>query len=118
MKSIHTPHGGKLSVSRVLTGSIADGVELFADGRQCGKVSGIYTLVGKDQTEAAFGQGTGDTVALGKLDDITHRRHPDQREERLARLTAQSASTGLFLRARPKERKDEVKLSAAIHRSG
>jgi elongation factor G len=30
MKSIHTPHGGKLSVSRILSGGVADGSrELF-----------------------------------------------------------------------------------------
>src|SRR5690606_4601061 len=65
----HTPHGGKLSVARVLQGQVADGTELFSSGGASGRVSGIYRLLGKDQSRLAAAE-EGDTVALGKLDDI------------------------------------------------
>src|SRR5690606_16903554 len=68
MKTIHTAHGGKLSVARVLAGRVTDAQELKS-GDAAGKVSGLYTLLGKDQTKVAAGE-EGETVALGKLDDI------------------------------------------------
>ncbi|TIV63841.1 MAG: elongation factor G, partial [Mesorhizobium sp.] len=40
MKTIHTAHGGKLSVSRVLSGQLADAAELFLSNGDTTKVSG------------------------------------------------------------------------------
>src|SRR5690606_19203299 len=69
MKTIHTPHGGKLSVARVLSGEIADAAELFRSDGSSAKVSGLYRMIGKDQTKVASAKA-GETVALGKLDDV------------------------------------------------
>ncbi|TIW30835.1 MAG: elongation factor G, partial [Mesorhizobium sp.] len=70
MKTIHTAHGGKLSVSRILSGQLADASELFLSNGTTAKVSGIYKMLGKDQTKLTSARA-GDTVALGKLDDVT-----------------------------------------------
>lgn len=69
MKTIHTPHGGKLSVSRILSGQVADGSELWLPGGETAKVSGIYRMLGKDQSKLTMAKA-GDTVALGKLDEV------------------------------------------------
>ncbi|TIM93516.1 MAG: elongation factor G, partial [Mesorhizobium sp.] len=42
MKTIHTAHGGKLSISRILSGQLADASELFLSNGATAKVSGIY----------------------------------------------------------------------------
>src|SRR6185295_17384655 len=39
MKTIHTSHGGKLSISRILSGTIVDGLELTSSNGRSGKVS-------------------------------------------------------------------------------
>ena len=57
MKTIHTAHGGKLSVSRILSGTVADGSELWLSPTETAKVSGIYRMLGKDQAKLHLGQG-------------------------------------------------------------
>jgi len=116
MKSIHTPHGGKLSVSRILTGSVADSVELFGPGGNAVKISGIYKLVGASQQKVPSAKA-GDTVALGKLDDARTGDTLTNPKSGMARLIDLNPPQPVFSFAlRPKERKDEVKMSAAIGR--
>ena len=67
MKTVHTAHGGKLSVSRILSGTVNDGSELTLPGGGTARVSGIYRLLGKDQIKLTSAKA-GDTVALGKLE--------------------------------------------------
>ncbi|TIO90583.1 MAG: GTP-binding protein, partial [Mesorhizobium sp.] len=62
MKTIHTAHGGKLSISRVLSGQVADAAELFLSSGDTTKVSGIYKMLGKDQLKLPSAKA-GDTVA-------------------------------------------------------
>ena len=57
MKTIHTAHGGKLSISRILSGTVADSAELWLSANDTAKVSGIYRMLGKDQSKLAVGQG-------------------------------------------------------------
>lgn len=115
MKTIHTPHGGKLSIVRILAGRIADGSELFSSSGGSGKVSGIYRLFGKDQRKIVSAE-EGETVALGKLEAIAT-------GEMLATtsgvkpLAALTPPQPVFVTAlRPKERKDDVRLSAALQK--
>jgi elongation factor G len=116
MKSIHTSHAGKLSVARILDGSISDGGELYGTDGATGKISGIYTLVGKDQTKQ-HDANTGDTVALGKLDDIKTGDTLTTSKAGIARLAQIEPPQPVFAFAlKSKERKDDVKLSAAIQR--
>ena len=116
MKTIHTPHGGKLSVARILSGSVADGNELVLPAGAVCRVSGIYRLLGREQTKIGSAKA-GDTVALGKLEAArtgetlgTGKAAPAQRA--VLAPPEPVYSTAL----RPKERKDDVKMSAAIQR--
>ncbi|GLS40143.1 elongation factor G [Mesorhizobium tianshanense] len=116
MKTIHTAHGGKLSVSRILSGQLADAAELFLSNGATAKVSGIYRMLGKDQSKLTSAKA-GDTVALGKLDDVTTGQTLSSAKGGIKPLVTLTPPQPVFAFAlRPKERKDEVKMSAAIQR--
>lgn len=116
MKTVHTAHGGKLSISRILAGSVADGAELGIAGGGGVKVSGIYRMLGKDQHKLATAK-VGDTVALGKLDDAQTGATLFSGKAAPAALFAPKPPQPVFsLALRPKERKDDVKLSSAMQR--
>jgi len=116
MKTIHTAHGGKLSVARILSGGVADGTELFGQGGAGAKVSGIYRMLGKDQAKQSSAVA-GDTVALGKLDGIRTGQTLTSAKSGAAPLIDFAPPQPVYAFAlRPKERKDEVKMSAAIQR--
>ena len=116
MKTIHTPHGGKLSVSRILSGQVVDGSELWLPGGDTAKVSGIYRMLGKDQIKLAIAKA-GDTVALGKLDEVKTGQTLSSAKGGIKPLLEFEPPQPVFAFAlRPKERKDEVKMSAAIQR--
>jgi elongation factor G len=116
MKTIHTAHGGKLSVSRILSGQVADGAELYLPNGEVGKVSGIYRMLGKDQSKLTSAVA-GDTVALGKLDNVRTGQTLTSAKGGIAPLMELSPPQPVYAFAlRPKERKDDVKMSAAIQR--
>lgn len=116
VKSFHTPHGGKLSITRVLSGTIADGTELTVSSGNTVKVSGIYRMLGKDQSKQASAT-EGETVALGKLDEADTGDALVADKNAKARLAEIAAPGPVFAIAlRPRERKDEVKLSTALQK--
>jgi elongation factor G len=116
MKTIHTPHGGKLSVSRILSGQVVDSCELWLPGGDTAKVSGIYRMLGKDQVKLTTAKA-GDAVALGKLDDVKTGQTLTSAKGGTKPLLQLEPPQPVFAFAlRPKERKDEVKMSAAIQR--
>jgi elongation factor G len=63
-KTLYAPHAGKLSITRVWRGEIAEGATL--GGR---RVGGIARLVGNQQKKEAKA-GLGDVVALGRMDEV------------------------------------------------
>ena len=116
MKTIHTSHGGKLSVSRILSGSVSDGAELWLNTTDTAKVSGIYRMLGKDQAKQPAA-AAGDTVALGKLDNVATGQTLTTAKGGTRQLAALEPPKPVYAFAlRPKERKDDVKMSAAIQR--
>ncbi len=116
LKTLHTTHGGKMSIVRVLNGTVGDGAELVGPDGPAGRVSGVFRLLGQQTTkrEAAV---AGETVGLGKLDGArtgttlgTGKTAPKQ----IVKLAAPDPVLGTAVAAA--ERKDDVKLSAAITR--
>jgi elongation factor G len=117
MKTLHTGHGGKLSVARVLAGSLAEGTELTGPAGGVGRVSGIFRLSGQQVTKREAAEA-GETVGLGKLDGaetgmtLVAGKHSPAQLAPLAPpepVLAVAVATG--------ERKDDVKLSAALARA-
>jgi elongation factor G len=113
MKTFYTGHGGKLSVTRVLTGEIPDGATLTGPSGKDDRIAGIFALKGAEQTKKASAKA-GDTVAMGRLE------HAKSGET----LTTEKSVVQIKVPACPepvlafgiglKDRKDEVKLSAAL----
>jgi elongation factor G len=114
MKTWHTPHGGKLSVARVLSGRVADGVTLFASDGSSDRISGIYKLTGKDQQKKPEALA-GETVALGKVEPaqtgMTLTSHKGGMEG-LAIIVPPAPVMGFAIASL--DHKDDVKLSAAL----
>src|SRR5262249_47267219 len=69
LKTVHLQHGGKLSLTRLLSGHLDDGATLQSAAGGTGRVSGILAVNGAYDTKRPSAEA-GDTVALGKLDPI------------------------------------------------
>ncbi|MFN0264393.1 elongation factor G [Tepidamorphus sp. 3E244] len=112
LKSLHTSHGGKLSLVRVLSGTLNEGTALrTADGTEV-KASGLQSVFGQDTTRAE-GAGPGDVVGLSKLDDVkTGETLSSQAAGNLCDVAVAFPVYALAVAAR--ERKDEVKLTASL----
>jgi elongation factor G len=114
LKTVHTPHGGKLSVARVFSGRVADGVTLYGPDGASDRISGIYKLTGKDQQKKAEAVA-GETVALGKVEPaqtgMTLTSHKGGIEA-LAVIEPPAPVMGFAIASL--DHKDDVKLSAAL----
>ncbi|HEX5507065.1 MAG TPA: elongation factor G, partial [Pseudolabrys sp.] len=114
LKTFHTAHGGKMSVSRVLAGQVADGTTFNTPEREAGRVAGVFRLMGQ-HTEKRGPAAAGETVALGKLD---HAQTGDtlstgkQPHRAVAGVTPFPPVLAIAVQAR--ERKDDVKLGQAF----
>jgi elongation factor G len=114
LKTLHTTHGGKISVARLLSGSVGDGVELTGPDGSVGRVSGVFRMMGQ-QASKRDAASEGETIGLGKLEGArtgmtlgSGRAAPEQIAD-----IAQPEPV-LAMAVTSSERKDEVKLSAAL----
>ena len=116
MKTLHTAHGGKMSIARVLAGQIGDSTTLVSPEADAGRVAGVFNLLGQNSEKRGAAQA-GETVALGKLD---HARTGDtvtagkQAHAPVAKVTPYAPVLAIAVVA--KERKDDVKLGQALGR--
>ena len=116
LKRVHTTHGGKLSLVRVLTGRLEDGTELAAASGDVGKVSGIYSLLGQKATKRGPAEA-GETVALGKVSDAQTGQTLVVRGATAPAVEVPAPPQPVLQKVvAPSERKDDVKLSAALTR--
>src|SRR5690606_9687894 len=115
MKTIHTSHAGKLSIARVISGRATDATELRSSSGETGEISGIYRMFGKDQFKLPAAD-EGVTVALGKLDEIATGDTLGTSGPITALVSLEPPSPVSITALRPRERKDDVKLSAALQR--
>jgi elongation factor G len=112
-KTFHTAHGGKLSLARVLTGKFADGTTVYG-GDSEERISGVFSVMGQEPTKRGEAKA-GDTVAFGRLDSIkTGTTLTEDKGKKVAIQTLAPASPVFGLAIAAKEKKDEVKLTAAI----
>jgi elongation factor G len=114
MKTLHTAHGGKMSIVRILNGQANDGTTFITPDRDAGRVAGVLRLLGQTSEKRAAAQA-GETVALGKLD---HANTGDtltagkQAHPRVATVAPYPPVLAMAVAA--KERKDDVKLGQAL----
>jgi elongation factor G len=116
MKTLHTAHGGKMSISRVLGGTIPEGTMLTGASGTADRVSGVFKLTGQG-SEKRGPAVAGDTVALGKLD---HAKTGDTltsgKQPHAPLATVDAYAPVLAFTVTAKERKDDVKLGQALHK--
>ncbi|QIG46414.1 elongation factor G [Nordella sp. HKS 07] len=114
LKTFHTAHGGKLSLSRVLSGAIADGATVYGGKGQDARVAGLFTLMGSTPQKIAKAE-EGDTVALGKLDNMATGETISTAKAAAKQLATLNVAPGVYgLAISVADRKDEVKLTSAI----
>jgi elongation factor G len=115
-KSVHLQHGGKLSLTRVLNGRLDDGATLQSATGESGRVSGILSVSGAHDTKRAAAEA-GDTVALGKLDNIrTGGTIGAGKAAPQALVKVQPTPPVLAVSIAAADRKDDVKLGQALLR--
>jgi len=115
VKTIHTAHGGKLSFARVLRGAFSDGA-LVKSAKGEDRVSGLSRLMGLTGSK----QGRieeGDSIAFGRLDHVsTGDAFVDAKSGAPAPAAAAVAPPPPThcIALSVKDRKDEVRLAAAM----
>jgi elongation factor G len=116
MKTLHTAHGGKMSVARVLAGTVPEGAMMTGASAAHDRVSGVFKLTGQ-ASEKRGPALVGDAVALGKLDHartgetLTSGKQPHAPVAALAPYPPV-----LAISVASKERKDDVKLGQALNK--
>jgi elongation factor G len=112
LKTFHGGQGGKLSLVRVMSGSLKDNQTLFGPGGDM-RISGIFSLSGTQQSKKSEAR-TGEIVALARLD---HARSGETLSANKA-LAAPARKLPLNpvyrLAIEAADRKDEVKVTAAL----
>jgi elongation factor G len=114
LKTLHTTHGGKMSIVRMLAGQGGDGVTFLTGDDEAGRVAGVFKVLGQSNEKrgpAAVGEAvafaklekakTGDTLSAGK------QPHPP-----LPKVAPFPPVLAIAITA--KERKDDVKLGQAL----
>ena len=112
-KTFHTAHGGKLSLARVLTGTFADGLTVHGGGDD-ERISGVFSVIGQEPVKRGEAK-PGDTIAFGRLDSVKTGDTLTAEKGKAAKVATASITKPVFgLAIAAKEKKDEVKLTAAI----
>jgi elongation factor G len=116
MKTLNSVHGGKLAVARVLAGTVSDGTVLLRSDGASGRVSGLFRISGGDIVKRGPAT-TGETAALAKLDIArTGATLSSAKETALDLVELSPQPPVMSLSIAPVDRKDEVKLAAALAR--
>jgi elongation factor G len=114
MKTYHTAHGGKLSLARVLTGTVKDGMTLYTGSGEESRVSGMFNLKGSEQIKISDAV-PGDTVALGRMEEVaTGDALSSTKGGVKLKLETETLVPVYGLSIMAADRKDEVKISAAM----
>lgn len=113
-RTVHSPHGGKLSMSRVFGGDLEDGATVRGrEGRE-ERISGLFELKGEETAKRASAPA-GSIAGLGRLESVQTGEtlaagKGSPRQVSVPAAPAAVFVTGLGL----KDRKDEVKLTTAL----
>ena len=113
-KNLHTKAGGKLSFARVLTGEIPDSATVVGKDGKDERVAGIFTIKGEETVKRGAAKA-GDTIALGRLEHIQAGETITLEKGGVRQISSPITPEGvLAIGLGLKDRKDEVKLSAAV----
>ena len=114
LKTLHTTHGGKMSIVRMLAGQAGDGVTFLTGDNEAGRVAGVFKVLGQSN-EKRGPAAVGETVAFAKLekaktdDTLSAGKQP---HPPLPKVAPYPPVLAIAITA--KERKDDVKLGQAL----
>ncbi len=111
LKTFHGGHG-RLSLGRVLSGALKDGAILHGPSGDT-RVGGIMTLCGDKQAKKSEARA-GDTVALARMDNVLTGDRLSSDKAQTGRIRARLNAPVYRLAIEASDRKDEVKITAAI----
>lgn len=113
VKTVYTPHGGKLSVVRVLAGEFADSSTVAGpNGEE--RIAGIFSQLGQEAKKRGTAKA-GDTVAFGRLEKATTGQTLTAEKGGIMQIKGPDKPRPVYgVAIELKDRKDEVKLSAAL----
>ncbi len=114
LKTYNGAHG-KLSLARVMAGTLRDGAILHRQDGGDVRVGGIFALKGDAQTKLGEARA-GDTVALGRLEGVMTGETLASAAISWPRIGIEQLPVVYSLAIETTDRKDEVKLTAAIHK--
>jgi elongation factor G len=114
LKTLHTTHGGKMSVARLLAGQAGDGATFHTPEAEAGRVSGVFKQLGQNSEKRGPAQA-GETVAFGKLDHAKTGDTLSTGKTPHKAVADVKPYPGVLANAlSAKERKDDVKLGVAF----
>lgn len=114
LKTYHGLQGGKVTLARVLSGSLKDGVVLHrADGSDV-RVGGLFAMKGQELVKKAAAE-PGEVVALGRLETVATGETLTTAKAGAKPLLALAPAPAVHhIAVRAADRKDDVKLTAAM----
>ena len=114
IRTIHTAHGGKLSLARVLRGAFADGATVVNSRGVEERIGGLARLMGAVSSKLTRAE-EGDTIAFARLENLaTGDRIADGKAEPAAAAIPAAPPPTQGVAIRVKDRKDEVRLASAL----
>ena len=100
-KTMHTAHGGKLSVARVLTGEFGDGTVVTGASGTDERAAGVFALRGEEPAKRGAGQGGRHRRARPPRAHQDRRDHQRRKGRRRAGQGSAGAGSGVRHRPRP-----------------
>ncbi|MGE0339844.1 MAG: elongation factor G [Xanthobacteraceae bacterium] len=113
VKTLHTSHGGKLSIARVLAGEIGEGMTVLSSSGATSRVAGVFSIKG-NAIEKRGSAKAGDLAGFGKLDPVATGETITTGKLAVSLGSVTPYPPVLSLAVSAAERKDDVKLGLAL----
>ncbi len=114
VRTIHTAHGGKLSLSRVLRGGFGDTTTVTGANGHEERAAGLVRLMGATTSKVSRAE-QGDTLAFQRLESFaTGDRFAEGKTAPAAAEKAPAPPPTQAVAIQVKDRKDEVRLASAL----
>ena len=110
LKTFHTQHAGKLSISRIWAGTVKDGMTLNGE-----RLGGLFRMLGHE-TQKISSAGPGEVVGLSRLDTAVTGQVLTDGKTAPGLPKAERLNPVFSLAINAERRDDEVKLSGALAR--
>jgi elongation factor G len=116
VKTLHTSHGGKLSIARVLRGGFKEGDTIIGSGGSESRIAGLVTLLGSNTSRVPEAK-EGETLGFARLDTVATGDCFAAGKARPNAIASIAPPEPVFaFSVRVKDRKDDVRLTSALQK--